>query len=267
MPHTLSSKSGPPHAPSQGTTLSVPASRCHSFELFLWAAPLYLTQFCALFHKMCPKVSEKPKRGYFLGVWECSKPFLYKLMAIASLLSSMSASERLHRSALLLGRGGNLCLHFQWEFFDLCGDCQYIQCAVGLDFMSEGWSDLCKVVRNINAWARWEKPLAKAKCMWWGRISPMRHGDMDGYRKLHLGQDVPDPSGWKGDTRSISWQNRDEVHMGWWDKTPPGNPNDTDLNASDSLVSCVNLGKFLIFLNLICTNGSSIAYLISLFEN
>lgn len=56
---------------------------------------------------MCPKVSKKPKRGYF---WDLGmlKFFPYKLTVIASLLYTISAYERYHRNALLLDGRGDL---------------------------------------------------------------------------------------------------------------------------------------------------------------
>lgn len=68
----------------------------------------YLSLSCASTNKMCPKVSEKPKR-----VWGHSKNFLYKLVAIASSLHSISAYQRYSRnSSLLLDNGDNLCFFF-----------------------------------------------------------------------------------------------------------------------------------------------------------
>lgn len=44
---------------------------------------------------MCPKIAEKPKGGYFLGLGML-KVFPYKLLVIASSLSATSAYERFH---------------------------------------------------------------------------------------------------------------------------------------------------------------------------
>jgi len=56
---------------------------------------------------MCPKVSEKPKRVYFLGL-RMLKNFQYKLMIIASLLYTILAYERFHKNALLSDSKGHL---------------------------------------------------------------------------------------------------------------------------------------------------------------
>lgn len=45
---------------------------------------LYLVSFCASISKMCPRLSEKPKIGYFRGLGALNFP--YKLMVIASLI-------------------------------------------------------------------------------------------------------------------------------------------------------------------------------------
>lgn len=64
----------------------------------LWASVPYLKLFYASISMICPKVAEKPKKGFF-GVWEPSKNFPYKLMLIASLLYTVLAYERFHRKS------------------------------------------------------------------------------------------------------------------------------------------------------------------------
>ena len=72
-------------ASSPGMTLSISASSCHSFELYLWASVIYFSLFCASVSKMCPKV-------------------------ITSSLYAISAYEWFHRISLLLESVGNLYL-------------------------------------------------------------------------------------------------------------------------------------------------------------
>lgn len=67
----------------------------------------YLSLFCASISKICPQVSGRPKRGYFLGLGTL-KNFPYKLMVAASLLDSTSVYKSFHRNVLLSGSRGNL---------------------------------------------------------------------------------------------------------------------------------------------------------------
>lgn len=74
--------------------------------------PYNCRPFCASINKMCPKVSEKPKRGYFLDSGML-KIFPSKLRVIASSLNAVSAYKRFCRNALLSDRRGSLYLLFQ----------------------------------------------------------------------------------------------------------------------------------------------------------
>lgn len=91
------------HSPVPGTTLGISASSPHSFELYLWATVLYLDLFYAFNSEIRPKVTEKPKRGYFLGM-EYSTFFLCKLKLIGIFLCFIP---------LLLRQGSIGTIYFQ----------------------------------------------------------------------------------------------------------------------------------------------------------
>lgn len=65
--HTPISKRGPSSSFPRDT-LSASVSSHQSFELSPWTSVLYLDLFCTFINEMCPEVSEKPMRGYFLGL-------------------------------------------------------------------------------------------------------------------------------------------------------------------------------------------------------
>lgn len=103
--------------------LSVSSSNRHRFEVCLWALVFYLDLFCVSVNKICPKVCEKPNRGYFLDL-RIIKKFPYKLMLIAPLLYIILAYERCHRNVLLLGSGGKPVFSFwTWLWFLLINKC------------------------------------------------------------------------------------------------------------------------------------------------
>jgi len=62
---------------------------------------------CVSVGKICPKVSEKPKRSYVLGLGTL-KFFSSKFMVIVSSLYVILAYERFHRNALLSDSRKNL---------------------------------------------------------------------------------------------------------------------------------------------------------------
>ena len=63
----------------------------------------YLDLFCASVGKMCSKVPEKPKKGYFGGL-KMLKIFRYQLMVIVSLLYTISAYQRFYGNTILDSR-------------------------------------------------------------------------------------------------------------------------------------------------------------------
>lgn len=56
----------------------------------------------------CVLKYQKSLRKVIFDIWECSKNFLYRLMAIASLFYAILGYKSFHRNALLLGGWGHL---------------------------------------------------------------------------------------------------------------------------------------------------------------
>lgn len=63
-PHGGKQRVAPPNSLPENTT-SISASSCQGFEGSLGAAVFYLNLFCVSINKMCPKISEKPKKLFW----------------------------------------------------------------------------------------------------------------------------------------------------------------------------------------------------------